>query len=186
MYWNQRLFLLHGDAKYVDVLERTLYNGLISGVALDGKTFFYPNPLESIGQHARSPWFGCACCPSNVTRFMASTPGYFYAHRGDSLYVNLFASGHAEIDMGTGRQVKVAQETNYPWDGEISLKIDPARTGRFKVMVRIPGWARNEAVPSKLYAFKGATTRPTRTGRTVIASSCPAAMPRSCSTRCCS
>ncbi|HCM73771.1 MAG TPA: glycoside hydrolase family 127 protein [Fimbriimonadaceae bacterium] len=161
VYWNQRLFLLHGDAKYVDVLERTLYNGLISGVALDGKTFFYPNPLESIGQHARSPWFGCACCPSNVTRFMASTPGYFYAHRGDSLYVNLFASGHAEIDMGAGRQVKVAQETNYPWDGEISLKIDPARTGRFKVMVRIPGWARNEAVPSKLYAFKGATTRPT-------------------------
>jgi len=161
VYWNQRLFLLHGDAKYVDVLERTLYNGLISGIALDGKTFFYPNPLESIGQHARSPWFGCACCPSNVTRFMASTPGYFYAHRGDSLYVNLFATGHAEVDMGQGRQVKVAQETNYPWDGEIEIKLDPARAGRFKLMVRIPGWARNEAVPSKLYAFEGATAKPT-------------------------
>ena len=75
-FWNQRLFLLHGDAKYVDVMERTLYNGLLSGVSLDGKKFFYPNPLESNRQHARSPWFGVACCPGNITRFMPSVPGY--------------------------------------------------------------------------------------------------------------
>ena len=81
-YWNHRLFLLHGDAKYIDVMERTLYNGLISGVSLDGKAFFYPNPLESNGQHARSPWFGVACCPGNITRFLASVPGYVYAQAG--------------------------------------------------------------------------------------------------------
>jgi len=89
-YWNHRLFLLHGDSRYIDVLERTLYNGLLSGVSLDGKAFFYPNPLESNGQHQRSPWFGVACCPGNITRFMPSLPGYIYAQRGDSTYVNLF------------------------------------------------------------------------------------------------
>src|SRR5439155_2395966 len=94
-YWNHRLFLLHADAKYIDVMERTLYNGLISGVALDGTTFFYPNPLESNGQHTRSPWFGVACCPGNITRFLASVPGYVYAHQGDTIYINLFAGGNA-------------------------------------------------------------------------------------------
>ncbi len=102
-YWNERLFLLHGDAKYVDVMERTLYNGLISGVSLDGKGFFYPNPLESDGRHRRSPWFGCACCPGNITRFMASVPGYLYAQNGDTLYVNLYAAGTAEVKMDNGR-----------------------------------------------------------------------------------
>ena len=100
-YWNQRLFLLHGDGQYVDVLERTLYNGLLSGVSLDGKLFFYPNPLESAGQDARSPWFGCACCPGNITRFMASVPGYFYAKKGRGIYVNLYASGVADIRWTT-------------------------------------------------------------------------------------
>ena len=93
-FWNHRLFLLEGDAKYIDVMERTLYNGLVSGVSLDGKTFFYPNPLESNGQHARQEWFGVACCPGNITRFMPSVPGYVYATRGDSLFVNLFARRH--------------------------------------------------------------------------------------------
>ena len=91
----QWLFLLEGDAKYVDVMERTLFNGLVSGVSLDGKTFFYPNPLESNGQHARQEWFGVACCPGNITRFMASFPGYMYAHQGKTLFVNLYAAGTA-------------------------------------------------------------------------------------------
>ncbi|MBO0723779.1 MAG: glycoside hydrolase family 127 protein, partial [Blastocatellia bacterium] len=95
-YWNYRLFLLHADAKYIDVMERTLYNGLISGVSLDGKSFFYPNPLESAGQHQRQPWFGVACCPGNITRFIASVPGYVYAHEGDKLYVNLYVGSTAE------------------------------------------------------------------------------------------
>ena len=102
-FWNHRLFLLEGDAKYIDVMERTLYNGLLSGVSLDGKTFFYPNPLESNGQHARQEWFGVACCPGNITRFMPSVPGYLYATKGDSVYVNLFAQGHGE-DRSAGRR----------------------------------------------------------------------------------
>jgi uncharacterized protein len=153
-YWNHRLFLLHGDAKYIDVMERTLYNGLISGVSLDGKAFFYPNPLESAGQHARSPWFGVACCPGNITRFLASVPGYVYARRGgDTLYVNLFAAGTATIDLGAGRTIAVRQETRYPWDGLVTLSIDPEQARALTIKVRIPGWARNEPVPSDLYRF---------------------------------
>ncbi len=119
-YWNHRLFLLEGDGKYVDVMERTLYNGLVSGVALDGKTFFYDNPLESNGQHSRKAWFGVACCPGNITRFMASVPGYVYAHRGDTLYVNLFAGGSADVDLPGGK-VKIVQTTRYPWDGAVKM-----------------------------------------------------------------
>jgi DUF1680 family protein len=153
VYWNQRLFLLHQDAKYVDVLERTLYNGLLSGVSLDGKAFFYPNPLESNGQHQRSPWFGCACCPGNITRFLASVPGYVYAERGDTLYVNLFVGNAAEVTLGDGTKLRVSQRTRYPWDGAVAIRLDPERAGRFTVKVRVPGWARGEASPGGLYRF---------------------------------
>jgi DUF1680 family protein len=159
-YWNHRQFLLHGDAKYVDIMERTLYNGLISGVSLKGDTFFYPNPLESNGQHARQEWFGVACCPGNITRFMASVPGYIYAKREargargetDGLYVNLFAGGTAEIDLAGGK-VKVAQDTRYPWDGAVKITLTPERARAFTVNLRIPGWAREQPVPSDLYRF---------------------------------
>ncbi|MBN1123512.1 MAG: glycoside hydrolase family 127 protein [Sedimentisphaerales bacterium] len=153
VYWNHRMFLLHGDARYIDVMERTLYNGLISGVSLDGKLFFYPNPLESQGQHNRSPWFGCACCPGNITRFMASVPGYAYAHRGDSLYVNLYATGKSTIPL-EGRSVQIRQTTEYPWDGKVRMEVIPEKpTDSFTLCVRIPGWARNEPVPSDLYRY---------------------------------
>ncbi len=152
-YWNQRLFLLHGDAKYVDVLERTLYNGLISGLSLDGKSFFYPNPLESNGQHERSPWFGCACCPGNMTRFLASVPGYVYAHRGDTLYVNLFVASSADVQLEGGAKVALAQETRYPWDGAVKITVKPGKKARFVLNVRVPGWARNEVTPGGLYRF---------------------------------
>jgi len=151
-YWNHRLFLLHGDAKYIDVMERTLYNGLISGVSLDGKTFFYPNPLESNGQHARSEWFGVACCPGNITRFMASVPGYLYATKGNDVYVNLYAGGTADIDTPGGK-LKVVQATRYPWDSAVKMTLTPDKARRFAVNVRIPGWVRNEPVPSDLYRF---------------------------------
>jgi uncharacterized protein len=151
-FWNQRLFLLHGDAKYVDVLERTLYNGLISGVSLDGKLFFYQNPLTSNGQQERSPWFGVACCPGNITRFMASVPGYVYATRENTLYINLFAGNTAEIALGK-RTIKVTQATRYPWDGRVKITVDPGQPDTFAVRVRIPGWARGEVVPSNLYRF---------------------------------
>ncbi len=162
-FWNQRLFLLHADAKYIDVMERTLYNGLLSGVSLDGKAFFYPNPLESAGQHARSPWFGVACCPGNITRFMASVPGYAYAKSGSTIYVNLFAAGTADVRLDDGRQVTLRQETRYPWDGRVRLTVTPDRAGAFTIDVRIPGWARNEPVPSDLYRFLDRVDR--RSGR---------------------
>ncbi len=152
VYWNHRMFLASGDAKYLDVLERSLYNGVISGVSLQGNRFFYPNPLASHGQHQRSPWFGCACCPGNVARFIASVPGYVYAQTDDKLYVNLFAQGSATIAMN-GQTVRLTQETEYPWDGKVKLTVEPEQTGRFAVYLRIPGWARGEPVPSDLYRY---------------------------------
>jgi uncharacterized protein len=154
-YWNHRQFLLHGDAKYIDIMERTLYNGLISGVSLKGDTFFYPNPLESNGQHARQEWFGVACCPGNITRFMASVPGYIYAKRdtpSPALYVNLYAGGSADVDLAGG-PLQVAQETRYPWDGAVKIRLTPDTPRAFTVNVRIPGWAREQPVPGDLYRF---------------------------------
>jgi hypothetical protein len=159
-YWNHRLFLLHADAKYVDVMERTLYNGLLSGVSLDGKAFFYPNPLESAGQHQRSPWFGVACCPGNMTRFLASVPGYVYAQKGNTLYVNLFVASTAEVKMEGGATLKVVQETRYPWDGAVKITVRPDHRGPFALNVRIPGWARGQAVPSDLYRFADTAGEP--------------------------
>ena len=152
VYVNYRLFLLHGDAKYYDVLERTLYNGLISGVSLDGGGFFYPNPLESMGQHQRQPWFGCACCPSNICRFIPSLPGYVYAVKHDQVYVNLFMGNEAELKVG-GKKVILHQETRYPWDGHVTLTIDKNAAGTFAMKIRIPGWVRNQVVPSDLYTY---------------------------------
>lgn len=152
VYVNYRLFLLHGQSKYFDVLERTLYNGLISGVSLDGGGFFYPNPLASIGQHQRQPWFGCACCPSNICRFIPSLPGYVYATHGQNLYVNLFLSNSATLKVG-GKAVAVTQTTEYPWNGDITIRIDKSAAGRFAMKLRIPGWVRGQVVPTNLYEY---------------------------------
>lgn len=152
VYVNYRLFLLHGQSKYYDVLERTLYNGLISGVSLDGGTFFYPNPLESAGQHQRQPWFGCACCPSNISRFIPSLPGYIYAVKDNSLYVNLFMSNTATIPVG-GKEMILSQATNYPWDGDIKITIDKATGKEVVLKIRIPGWVENRPVPGDLYSY---------------------------------
>ena len=152
VYVNYRLFLLHGDAKYYDVLERTLYNGLISGVSLDGGGFFYPNPLESMGQHQRQPWFGCACCPSNICRFIPSLPGYVYAVKDNQVYVNLFMGNEAELKVG-GKKVILHQETRYPWDGHVTLTVDKNAAGTFAMKIRIRGWVRNQVVPSELYTY---------------------------------
>jgi len=162
-YWNHRMFLLHAEAKYIDVMERTLYNGLISGVSLDGTTFFYQNPLEATGLAAkdqRSPWFGVACCPGNITRFMASVPGYIYAQRGDAVWVNLFAASSAEIRLDNGRTLNIAQETRYPWDGAVKMTVNPDGAARLTIHVRIPGWARNEPVASDLYRFADTAAAP--------------------------
>ena len=152
VYVNYRLFLLHGDSKYFDVLERTLYNGLISGVSLEGNGFFYPNPLESMGQHQRQAWFGCACCPSNICRFIPSLPGYVYAVKDKNVYVNLFLSNKTELTVGK-KKVALSQQTNYPWDGDITITIDKNNVGRFALKIRIPGWIKGKVVPSDLYSY---------------------------------
>ncbi len=152
VYVNYRMFLLHGDAKYYDVLERTLYNGLLSGVSLDGDGFFYPNPLESAGQHQRKAWFGCACCPSNICRFIPSVPGYIYAVKDTDLYVNLYMSNTMTQKVG-GKAVQLSQQTNYPWNGDVTLTVDKTSAKNFSVKLRIPGWVRGQVVPSDLYTY---------------------------------
>jgi DUF1680 family protein len=151
--WNQRMFLLKGDSQYYDVLERVLYNGLISGVSLSGDRFFYPNPLASMGQHERAAWFGCACCPVNISRFVPSVPGYIYATSGNRIYVNLFIQNTAGFIVGDNK-VTISQMTDYPWNGNVTINIEPARTGRFQVYIRIPGWAREMPIPGDLYKFE--------------------------------
>ena len=153
IYWNHRLFLLHGESKYIDVMERTLYNAFLSGISMDGLHFFYPNPLESVGQHERAEWFGCACCPGNVTRFMASVPGYVYAAQEGRIYVNLYASNEADIDIGH-QTIRLNQETRYPWDGNVRLTIHPERESeRFELCLRIPGWVAGRPLASDLYRY---------------------------------
>ncbi|MFB0524789.1 MAG: glycoside hydrolase family 127 protein, partial [Phycisphaerae bacterium] len=150
--WNHRMFLLHGDAKYIDVLERIIYNGFLSGISLSGDKFFYPNPLASDGNYERSPWFGCACCPTNIVRFLPSLPGYAYAYKDDNLYVNLFIGGIATIKMDRNT-VHIKQETRCPWDGDVKITVEPERSAEFAIYVRIPGWAQNQPVPSDLYHY---------------------------------
>lgn len=159
VYWNQRMFQLHGEAKYIDILEKSLYNGLLSGVGMDGKSFFYTNAME-IKKHfnhtdmeaERAGWFTCSCCPTNITRLIPSIPGYMYGLKGNNLYVNLFATSTSNIIINT-KKVKITQQTNYPWNGNLAIKIDPASPVSFTVRIRIPGWAQGHAMPSDLYSF---------------------------------
>ena len=160
VYLFERMFLLHGDAKYIDCLERTLYNGVISGMSVDGGKFFYPNPLSSDGHYrfnadntmTRQPWFGCACCPSNLCRFIPSMPGYLYGVKDNNLYMNLFAANTATIALN-GKNVTLEQTTQYPWDGDIFVKILQNKAKNFNMMIRIPGWVQNQVIPSDLYSF---------------------------------
>jgi DUF1680 family protein len=159
VFWNQRMFLLHGDSKYIDVMEKTLYNGLISGVGLDGKSFFYTNAMQVKDsfshpdiERERSGWFTCSCCPTNVVRLIPSIPGYIYAEKGNAVYVNLFISGTGNLTVNNNA-VKITQQNNYPWDGALAFTIDPAKTMEMDLKIRIPGWAQNEAIPSDLYSY---------------------------------
>jgi DUF1680 family protein len=157
--WNHRLFLLHGDAKYLDVLERIVYNGFLSGVSLDGERFFYPNPLASdgersfnMGQKGRSAWFDCSCCPTNVVRFLPSIAGYVYAQRERDVYVNLFVAGRGDLSLD-GVALGIRQETSYPWEGRVRIVVEPARPAELALHVRVPGWAQGRPVPSDLYRY---------------------------------
>ena len=160
VYWNQRMFQLHGESKYVDVLEKILYNGLISGVGLDGKSFFYTNAMQIHNSFShgsmepeRSGWFECSCCPTNLTRLLPSVPGYVYAQKEDKVFVNLFVNSDASLDI-LGKKVEIAQQNNYPWDGDLKFVVSPAKALDFSLLMRIPGWARNSVIPSDLYSFE--------------------------------
>ena len=152
VFWNYRMFLLEGTSKYYDVLERTLYNGVISGVSLKGDRFFYSNPLASFGSTGRSEWFECACCPPNLARLLPSLPGYVYATRGNDVYVNLFVQSEAKFELNKNK-IELKQKTNYPWDGSVVIEITLDKPAAVDFYVRIPGWALNEAVPGDLYKF---------------------------------
>lgn len=151
--WNQRMFQLHQDAKYIDVLERVLYNGFADGVSLKGDRFFYQNPLRSFGSYERFEWIDVPCCPPNVVRLMASLGSYIYAQSSDSVYVNLFVGSNAKVSLPGGNTVGIQQETRYPWEGAVSLHLNPERAEPFTMLVRIPGWARNEVLSGDLYQY---------------------------------
>lgn len=160
VFWNERMFLLHGDSKYIDVLEKTLYNGLISGVGLDGKSFFYTNAMQVTNyfngpdlERTRSGWFVCSCCPTNLVRLIPSIPGYIYAQNGDDVYVNLFISGTGNLVVDK-KPVKIIQQNNYPWQGGLAFTIEPKSALKMNLRIRIPGWAQNEAIPSDLYRYE--------------------------------
>ena len=160
VFWNYRMFLLHGDSKYIDVMERSLYNNVIAGVGLDGKTFFYPNPLEADGKLKfnqgaleRKAWFDCSCCPTNICRFIPSVPGYIYAQKQNNIYVNLFVASATKINLTPKNVVALSQQTNYPWDGNVKIAVNPTVNAKFSINIRIPGWVRNQPVPSDLYSY---------------------------------
>ena len=163
VYLNERMFLLHGESKYIDCLERTLYNGVISGMSMDGGRFFYPNPLSSDGKYkfnadgntTRQPWFGCACCPSNLSRFIPSLPGYLYGVKDNNIYVNLFAGNTSTIQV-QGKEVVLEETTEYPWNGDIKIVVKKSGVKNANLLVRIPGWVRNRVVPSDLYKYSDA------------------------------
>lgn len=152
VFWNQRMNLLTGESKYMDVLERSLYNGALDGLSLKGDRFFYGNPLASAGNTARSEWFGTACCPSNIARLVESVGDYVYAKSNEALYVNLFVGSTASVTI-QNRKIRLKQVTNYPWDGKIQISVTPEKSTEFDLSVRIPGWANNQPVPGDTYQF---------------------------------
>jgi len=150
IFFAHRMLLIEPEAEYADVLERVLYNGFLSGVALSGEEFFYQNRLASKGDYRRQPWYGCACCPSNVVRVLPKIGRYVYAQRDQSIYVNLYAAGTAKVNL-EGTSVTLRQETRYPWEGRVKLTVDPDREHPFDMYLRIPGWCRDRETPGGLY-----------------------------------
>ncbi|HMJ62724.1 MAG TPA: beta-L-arabinofuranosidase domain-containing protein [Bryobacteraceae bacterium] len=139
--WNFRMLTLTGDARYADVLERALYNGVNSGMSLSGNLYCYRNPLASSGERLRNPWYDTTCCPPNIERLFESLPGYFYALSRDGVYVNLYHNSDLDWHLEDGTGIKIAQTTNYPWNGDVKMSIDPAHSASFTVYLRWPAWA---------------------------------------------
>jgi DUF1680 family protein len=153
--WNHRLYLMTGDPRYMDIVERVIYNSFLSGISMRGDRFFYPNRLATFHGAERSPWFGCACCPSNIVRFIPSIPGYIYAHRDRDLFINLFIGGSAGIPVA-GDTVLVRQRSVYPWKGDVEIDLEPRSRLKFRLHIRMPGWSRGKPVPGDLYRYMDA------------------------------
>ncbi|GAH54955.1 unnamed protein product, partial [marine sediment metagenome] len=149
--WNHRMFLLTGDGRYLDTMEKSMHNNVLSGLSLSGDRFFYPNKLESSGD-TRPDWYTCACCPPHLANYVMSIGGYAYAHNDQALYVNLYMNGNAQIPLASNT-VNLSVDTNYPWDGDIEITVTPTQAGSFPIYLRIPGWARNTPMPGNLYGY---------------------------------
>ena len=152
IFWNQRMNSLTGSAEYIDVLERSLYNGALDGLSLTGDRFFYGNPLASTGQHARSEWFGTACCPSNISRLITSLGNYVYGQHANKIFVNLFVGSNTKFALSSG-EMGFSMQTAYPWNGNVMCKVSAKKKQTASIAFRIPGWAQNAPVPGELYAF---------------------------------
>ncbi|MHA4742393.1 glycoside hydrolase family 127 protein [Dyadobacter sp. MSC1_007] len=167
MLWNHKMYLVTGEAKYMDVFERVLYNGFLAGMSVKGNAFFYVNPMSSNGINdfnkgagaVRHEWFGTACCPTNVSRFLPSMPAYIYAMRDNGLVINLFAGSETNVTLANV-PVKVSQQTSYPWEGNVRISVNPEKPAEFPLSVRIPGWATGEAIPGNLYAYEDKLSKP--------------------------
>ncbi len=159
VFWNQRMNMLTGDSKFIDVLERSLYNGARDGLSLSGDRFFYGNPLASNGRHFRREWFGTACCPANIARLVASLGDYVYGTSDKGVWINLFVGSNTVAKVGKA-EVPVQMETNYPWEGTVKVTLQPKSKVKMTLNLRIPGWARGEAVPGDLYVFEDKTSSP--------------------------
>jgi len=153
VFWNQRMNALSGNAQYIDVLEKVLYNSALDGLSFEGDRFFYGNPLASNGQHFRKEWFGTACCPSNIARLVASLGDYIYGVSEKDIYVNLFIGSSTSLTI-QDTKVELRQITAYPWNGKVSLEVKPSKKSSFTLRIRIPGWLKGQAVPGDLYQFK--------------------------------
>uniref|UniRef100_A0A7C3RMU1 Glycoside hydrolase family 127 protein n=1 Tax=Dictyoglomus thermophilum TaxID=14 RepID=A0A7C3RMU1_DICTH len=141
--WNFRMLLAKGEGRFADIMEQTLYNGLLSGISLNGKEYFYVNPLENNGEHIRKPWFACACCPPNIARLIASIPGYFYTTSEEGIWVHLYGENEAQIPW-RDKEVRLIEKTNYPWEGNIEFEIKTE--GEYKIFLRIPSWAKGYTI----------------------------------------
>ena len=167
MLWNHKMFLYTGEAKYMDVFERVLYNGFLGSMTVKGDEFFYVNPMSSNGVNdfgrgrgaIRYEWFGTACCPTNVARFLPSLPGYIYAVKNNELIINLFADNEADMNINN-TAVKLSQNTNYPWNGNVKITVTPDKQISFPLSIRIPGWANGEAIPGNLYTYHDKKSQP--------------------------
>src|SRR6185312_12044754 len=155
--WNHRMFLLTQDAQYMDVLERILFNGLLAGVSLGGNRFLYQTPLKTGSDFSRQPWFGPNCCPPNLTRLIAEIGTYIYAQGSHDVYVNLFMSSRARINVD-GVPLNIEQQTGYPWNGQVRIAVKPKAKVKLSLYIRIPGWAQNRVMAGSLYDYESTET----------------------------